>query len=101
MPSGAPLLLWVLLIAAVLLLALTQLSFKQIRRSDAALFERLGRPDLFHNNNYSNVLLYWKWVFGESMKKAPPSSLSSVLWVIRCSTVAYVAGLIFLFLQHF
>ena len=101
MPFGAPLLLWVLLVAAVLLLALTQLSFKQIRRTDAALFERLGRPDLFKNNNYSNVMLYWKWVFGESMKKAPPSSLRPVLWLIRGSTVAYVSGLILFFLQHF
>ena len=99
MLKEVPLLLCVLLIAAVLILALVQWSFTRIRSLDTALFEKLGRPDLFRNNTYSTVWLYWRWVFAGSLKKAPPRSINLLLWLIRALTVAYAVGVLGLLAQ--
>lgn len=85
----AALVLWV-----VLLLGLVQWVFLQLRRSDAALFNELGRPDLFLNNNLPNTFAFWRWVYGRSLDYVCGGALRGALWSIRIGTVAYAVALI-------
>lgn len=95
--NGIPFPLVAMFVFAVALLTLVQWTLRKLRRTDASLYEQLGRPDLFLNNNVSNVAALWRWVYGRSLTYDGDVGLSSALWALRVGTVLYVIGLLVLF----
>jgi hypothetical protein len=92
--SEPPFALLALALAVVLLLGLVQWVLLHLRRFDVALFNELGSPDLFLNNNLTNVFAFWRWVYGRSLDYSCGGALRGALWVIRIGAIAYGFALI-------
>lgn len=92
--SEMPLALFALILFVVALLTVTQWVFLRLRRIDAALYDELGRPDLFLNNNLPNIIAFWKWVYGRSLHYVGDAGIAVALWAIRIGTILYAIGLL-------
>jgi len=86
--------LWALFFVAILLLALIQALFVLLRRDDAILFEGLGRPDLFTNNNAPQVYRFWRWIYSDALGPSLSAQSRAIAWVIRLLTPIYVLAIL-------
>lgn len=91
--------LWPLLVFAILLLVLIQSLFALLRRDDAALFEALGSPDLFTNNNATQVYRFWRWLYTTFVNRSLSTRARAIAWIIRLLTPIYLLAILALILK--
>ena len=86
--------IWVLLAFVVLLLSLVQVLVRSLRREDAVLFERLGCPDVFTNNNFPQAYRFWRWLYTSPLSPALSNRSRAIAWIIRLLTPIYVCAVL-------
>lgn len=87
----------VLFFCAALLLALIQICLRAIRREAPALFEQLGKPDLFANNNFPQVYRFWRCLYRGALGEHLSARSQVVAWTLRLLTPLYVLAILVLF----
>lgn len=100
MVMGAPILLWVLVAIAVVLICLTQVCLIVVRTSDAALYDALGRPDVFTNNNITVMWRFWRWLFLESYGSLATRRLLLVVSALRVGVPCFLLVVVILALRN-
>jgi hypothetical protein len=82
--------IWALVAFVVVLLAATQRLFLCIKRDDPNRFGLLGEPNLFTNNNPTNIYKFWYWIFTPGANEKMSMEGRVLVWILRIGTPIYV-----------
>jgi hypothetical protein len=76
---------------AFFLLALIWYLFRRLKRESPEVYESIGSPDLFTNNNIAQIGPVWRWIFiGSSRSNLSRGTLAIVLMLRLLAPVYFI-----------